>query len=203
MKLTYTLRPERPDDYREAESLTREAFWDLMGPGCDEHYLLHVMRGDSSFVPELGYVAEKDGKIIGHIAYALSHIEDQSGNLHEVLTFGPVSVLPGYQKQGVGARLIRHTLKLARGMGHTAVVIFGHPEYYPRFGFRRARDFGLTASNGEAPDAFMALELAPGSLSGFGCGVFREADVYHVDHDAALAFDKSFPPKEKKADARR
>ena len=204
-RFTYTgsmdisLRPETPDDYGDCENVTREAFWNLFKPGCDEHYLLHVMRSDSTFVQELDYVAEKDGRIIGNIVYAKSDIVDHKGGHHGVLTFGPVSVLPEYQKQGIGARLIFHTLDLARQMGCTAVIIFGHPDYYPLFGFKRARDFGLTASNGEAPDAFMALELQPESLSGIGGGVFHEAGVYHVDPDKADEFDKSFPPKIKKA----
>ena len=194
--LNYALRPEQPEDYRECENVTREAFWDLMGPGCNEHYLLHVMRGDPTFVPELDIVAEKDGKIIGHIVYAKSHTIDRDGMPHEVLIFGPVSVLPEFQKRGIGARLINHTLDLARGLGYRAVIIFGHPDYYPRLGFKRARDFGLTASNGEAPDAFMALELVPGAFN--SGGVFYEADVYHVDHKAADSFDQTFPFKEKK-----
>ena len=204
-RFTYTgdmdilLRPERPDDYRQSENVTREAFWNLMTPGCDEHYLLHTMRDDANFVPELDFVAEKDDRIIGNIVYAKSSITDHEGIRHEALTFGPVSVLPEFQRSGIGARLIFHTLDLARELGYRAVIIFGHPDYYPRFGFKRARDFGLTASNGKAPDAFMALELVPGSLKEIGGGVFHEADIYHVDEQAADAFDKTFRHKEKKA----
>jgi len=204
-RFTYTggmdisLRPAALDDYRATENITREAFWNLFNPGCDEHYLLHVLREDGAFLPELDIVAEKDGRIIGHIAYTRSHIAAPDGKRRETLTFGPVSVHPDYQRRGVGARLIFHTLDIARRMGYGAVLILGHPEYYPRFGFRRARDFGLTLPGGESFDAFMALELQPDSLAGLDGGVFHEAEVYHVDQALAEAFDSTFPHKEKKA----
>jgi predicted N-acetyltransferase YhbS len=196
--MAVTLRRETPDDYRETENLTRDAFWNQFRPGCDEHYLLHVMRGDPAFIPELDYVAILDGKIIGNIVYAKTHILDDSGHAHETVTFGPVSVLPEYQKTGIGARLIYHTLGLARDMGYSAVIILGHPDYYPRLGFRRARDFGLTTETGDTFDPFMALELTLGSLDGIG-GVFHEAAVYTLDPEKAEAFDSTFPEKEKKA----
>jgi predicted N-acetyltransferase YhbS len=201
-RFTYTgdmdiiLRPETPEDYRTVESLTRNAFWNQFKPGCDEHYLLHVMRGDPAFISELDVVAVKDGKIIGNIVYAKSSVVDGTGQTHDVITFGPVSVLPEYQGQGVGTRLIFHTLGLARDLGYTAVLILGHPDYYPRFGFRRAREFGLTLPGGETFDPFMALELVPGSLA--AGGIFHEAEVYQVDAEKAAVFDETFPHKEKK-----
>lgn len=194
-----TLRPEQPEDYRETEHLTREAFWNLFRPGCDEHYLLHVMRSDPSFIPELDFVAVKDGRILGNIVYAKGRVTDKAGGSHEVITFGPVSVLPDAQKSGIGASLILHTLDLARKLGYRAVIILGHPDYYPRFGFKRAREFGLTTETGETFDPFMALELLPGGLSMIGGGVFHESEAYKVDQEASALFDQTFPYKEKKA----
>jgi predicted N-acetyltransferase YhbS len=193
-----TLRPEQPEDYRESENLTREAFWNLFKPGCDEHYLLHVMRTHPSFIPELDFVAEKDGGIIGNIVYAKGSVTGLDGASHEVITFGPVSVLPEFQKSGVGARLILHTLALARKLGYNAVIILGHPDYYPKFGFKRAREFGLTTETGETFDPFMALELMTGSLSMIGGGVFHESGVYKINQEEAALFDKAFPYKEMK-----
>jgi predicted N-acetyltransferase YhbS len=193
-----SLRPEEPYDYSEIENLTRDAFWNLFKPGCDEHYLLHVMRGDPSFIHELDYVAVKDGRLVGNIVYAKSSVVDKQGCRHEVITFGPVSVLPEYQKSGVGARLIFHTLELARRLGYGAVIILGHPDYYPKFGFRRAREFDLATKDGQTFDPFMALELIPGSLSGIGGGVFYDSDVYTVNQEEAAAFDKAFPIKKRK-----
>ncbi len=193
------IRPEHPGDYNETENLTREAFWNLMGPGCTEHYLLRIMRGDSSFIPELNYVAEWDDKIIGNIVYTKSLITTRGGTTLDIITFGPIGILPAYQKNGIGAQLIRYTLDLARQMGYTAVVILGHPGYYPKLGFKRGADYGLSLSDDQAPDALMALELIPGSLSELGGGIYHYAAVYNVDPAAAEVFDKRFPPKEKKA----
>lgn len=191
-----TLRRTLPPEYRETENLTREAFWNLMGPGCDEHYLLHEMRADPAFIPELDFVAAHKGKILGNIIYTKSRVVNGNGQALDTITFGPVAVLPEYQGRGIGALMIFHTLDLAREMGYQAVIILGHPDYYPRFGFRRARDFGLATAAGETFDPFMALELAPGSLS--GGGVYHYARVYNVDPEKAAAFDKTFPYKEKK-----
>lgn len=192
------LRLEEPRDYGEIENITREAFWNQFRPGCDEHYLLHVMRGDPSFIPGLDYVALQDGRLIGNIVYAKGRVVDARDRSREVITFGPVSVLPEYQKRGVGARLIFHTLDLARRLGFGAVLILGHPDYYLKFGFRRARDFGIRTKDGDTFDPFMALELQPGSLAGLEGGVFYDSDVYNVKPEAAAEFDLAFPYKEKK-----
>lgn len=194
-----TLRPEMPADYVASENVTREAFWNLFKPGSDEHYLLHVMRDDPAFIQALDFVAEKDGAIIGHIAYTKSSVITNDGICHETITFGPVSVLPAFQRTGLGARLILHTLDQARSMGYKAVIILGHPDYYPRLGFKRGRDFGLRLDHMDAGDALMALELVPGSLKVLGGGTYHYADVYNVDEAAAAAFDGTLPPKEKKA----
>lgn len=94
MKLT--IRPERPEDYREVEALTREAFWGVFHPTCDEHYLVHKLRSSRDFVPALDMVAESEGRIVGHILYTKACVTDAAGLDHEVLTFGPLSVLPAY-----------------------------------------------------------------------------------------------------------
>ncbi|MEL4106322.1 GNAT family N-acetyltransferase [Oscillospiraceae bacterium WX1] len=195
---TITLRRETPDDYMACEHLTREAFWNLFKPGCDEHYLLHVMRRDASFIPELDIVAEKDGAIAGHIAYTKSCVAAPHGGTLETITFGPLSVLPPLQRSGIGARLVLQTLADARRAGYGAVIILGHPKYYPTFGFRCGRDFGLTLPDGTSPDALLALELQEGFLTRFGGGVYQYADVYHIDTSSAEAFDRDFPYKEKK-----
>ena len=102
------LRLEQPSDYQETENVTREAFWNLHSPGCDEHYLLHIMRDCPAFVPELDVVAAYGGKIVGNIVYAKAVIKADNGNEYEVLGLGPISVLPEYQGKGIGGRLIEH-----------------------------------------------------------------------------------------------
>ena len=189
------LRLETPKDWQEVELLTRRAFWDdtkfrLTGLGCDEHYLVYEMRKVVEFISELDYIAEVDGKIAGNIMYSHAYIEKYDGSRHNVINFGPLSVLPEYQKKGVGSALMRHTLKTAAKMGYGAVVFFGHPTYYPRFGFKEAGSFRLKTLTGRAFPAFMAMELHYGDLDGVE-GRFIESPLFHIDENKAKAFDMS------------
>lgn len=192
-----TIRPERREDYKTVEELTRDAFWGFSTPACDEHLLAHKLRKIPAFVPELDFVAETDGKIVGNIMYTKSKVVGGNGIEHEVLTFGPLSVLPDYQGMGVGSALVKHTVSEARRLGYRAILIFGHPDYYTRFGFKRAGDFNITTSAGKNFDAFMALELVPDALKGV-TGRFYEDPVFEIDTDETAEFEKSFPPKEKR-----
>lgn len=188
-------RPETPDDYFAVESLTREAFWGYMGPTCDEHYLVHLLRDSAAFVPELDIVAEVDGKLAGHIMFSKAKVMDKEGIAHEVLTFGPLSVLPEFRNRGVGSALMRHTIPKAREMGYSAIIIFGHPDYYPRFGFVNANRFGITTPDGKNFDALMAMPLFDGALSDIS-GVFIEDPAFEINAEDAKAYDKRFPHKE-------
>lgn len=190
------LRPEGEDDYREVENLTREAFWNVYAPGANEHFILHLLRSHTDFISELDLVAVNGSEIVGHIAYSKSRIAADDAREYAVITFGPVSVMPSWQGQGIGSRLIWHTLDLARKIGYRAVIIFGNPDYYHRFGFKSASDFGIYTENGENFDAFMALELNPGALGGIS-GRFNQSKAFEVSPEDVEAFDISFPPKEK------
>lgn len=190
------IRPERPADYRIVEELTREAFWNVHVPGCDEHFLVHKLRDHEDFIPELDFVAVMDEKLVGNIMYSRAQVMDTDGGAHVVLTFGPVSVLPKYQKQGIGSALIEHSGRAARAMGYGAILIYGDPEYYHRFGFRPAEEFTITTAQGSFHPALQALELKSGALAGIS-GRFCESPVYHLDAEEAAAFDADFPPKEK------
>lgn len=194
MELSF--RMEEPLDYRTVEELTREAFWNLHVPGCSEHLLAHQLRSCGAFVPALDFVALAGGEIAGNIMYCRARVAEDSGEEHGVLTFGPVSVWPRLQKQGVGSALIRHSLKAAAKMSFEAVLIYGDPAYYRRFGFRAAEMFGIRTSEGRFHPALQALELAPGALDGVG-GRFFEGDAYHVDQKELDEFDRIFPHREK------
>lgn len=191
------LRLEKEEDHREVELLTRQAFWRpeqiaKIGVGCDEHYLVHTLRTAAEFVPELDYVAEVEGKIVGNVMYSKAHVEKPNGTRHEVLNVGPLSVLPAYQRKGVGSALMRHTLKKAAHLGFGAVIFFGHPTYYPRFGFRQAEDFSICTYRGENFPAFMAMELIYGDLDGV-TGKYFESPLYGVDPVKAREYDRIFP----------
>lgn len=190
------LRNETLKDHLVVENLTREAFWNHHTPGCVEHYLIHVMRDSDAFIAELDFVAEVDGRVVGNIVYAKSNIIGENGENIEVLTFGPVSVLPEFQGKGIGSRLIEHTMKLAREMRFRGILIYGDPDYYSKFSFVPAEKFGIGTSDDMYAVALQACELFPGALSGCA-GRFFEGSIYEVDEAAAEDFDKGFPPRER------
>jgi predicted N-acetyltransferase YhbS len=154
------------------------------------------LRHAQGFVPELSYVAETDGQIAGHIIYSKSKIVSGGGSEHETLTFGPLTVLPEYQNKGIGKMLMRHTFAEAKRLGCRAVLIFGNPDYYPRVGFRRAAEFGITTSDGGSLDAFMAYPLYEHALDGIHGRYFIDPVHEQLSQDEALEFDKRFPRKE-------
>jgi predicted N-acetyltransferase YhbS len=189
------LREERPGDYEVVEELTFLAFEDFpidLPDNGTEVLLVHKLRGDGAFVPALDFVAAADGCIVGNIMYSRSHVVTGSGEKIATLTFGPGSVLPDMQRKGIGSALINHTLELARGMGERAVIIFGHEEYYPRFGFVPAAQYGISTADGHNFDAFMALPLYSGALDGI-TGRYNGAPVFEsISKDEADAFNARF-----------
>jgi predicted N-acetyltransferase YhbS len=114
----YSIRNERADDYRCVEELTRKAFWNVHAPGCDEHYLIHVMRSHADFIADLDLVLLVDDRIVGNIMYAKSKLVDEEGGEQEILTFGPVSILPEFQRKGYGKRLIEYSMERAAKKGY-------------------------------------------------------------------------------------
>jgi predicted N-acetyltransferase YhbS len=194
-----TIRLESAHDFREVEHITREAFWNHYVPGCDEHYLAHILRGSSCFLPDLDFVAELDDKIIGNIMYTRAVVLCDDGEEYPALSFGPVSVLPDFQGMGVGSALIRHSLAAAKNLGHTAVLIYGDPDYYYRFGFLAAEIYGIGTADNFYAAALQAQELIPGALAG-KTGRFRENEIYQIDARKAKKFDLQFTPKERITD---
>jgi len=191
--LEVIIRPEKEKDYFTVENLTREAFWNFpeRPPGCDEHYLVHILRKDAVFIKELDYVALVDGEIVGHIIYTKSKVINEQNIEYDTISFGPVSVLPSHQRKGIGSKLIRYTFKKAKKLGHLAVIIYGHPEYYPRFGFRDAQEYGITTPDGSNFPAFMVYELYKDALNGI-TGKFYESPLFHMNQDEVREFDKLF-----------
>lgn len=154
------IRPERPEDAEVISEVNRGAF-----EGEEEVELISALRKSRYFIPELSLVAAEDDKIVGHILFSSIKIITESEEV-SVLSLAPMAVVPDHQKRGIGAKLVEQGLEAAAGLGHTIVVVIGHPEYYPRFGFKPARGHGLEAPS-EVPDAaFMVLELENGALDG-------------------------------------
>lgn len=189
------IRNERPEDYRTVEELTKRAFWNVNFPGCDEHYLAHMLRGHADFVAELDLVIELDGELIANIMYTRSTLVDEKGAEKTVLTFGPLSVLPEYQRQGYGKRLLEYSLEKARELGYEAVVIFGNPENYISSGFKSCKKYNVSLG-GEYPVPLLVKELKEGTLSGKKW-VYKESAAYNINMSGFAEFDKDFPQLEK------
>ena len=189
------LRREQSSDYSETENVTREAFRNHYSPACSAHYLLHIMRDCPAFVPELDVVAVCDGKIVGNVVYMKSVIRADNGNSYEVLSLGPISVLPEYQRKGIGVRMIEYTRDIARRMGFAAILLCGDPDYYSRQGFLSAETFGIRTEDDMYADALQVCPLSERAMSGMK-GRYVEDSIYQIDESVASDFDKHFPPKE-------
>lgn len=154
------------------------------------------MREYPAFVPELDIVAVLNGKIAGNAASLKNLLLCDDGKEYEVLGLGPISVLPEYQRKGIGGKLIEHTKKLAQKMGFRAIFLYGDPAYYGRQGFLPAEQFNIRTADQMYAAALQALPLYPNALDGLK-GRYIEDQIYEVDSAAATVFDKAFPPKKK------
>ena len=155
------IRREDEKDYDTVYKVVKTAFETMELADGDEQDLVNRLRESQAFIPELSLVAECDGKVIGHILFTKMKIGD-----HPSLALAPVAVLPEYQKQGVGAKLIIEGHRIARELGYGSVIIVGHPAYYPRFGYTPASTWNITAPFEVPDEAFMAMELVEGGLNG-------------------------------------
>ena len=194
------VRREEEKDYRAVEELTREAFWNVYKPGADEHYFVHVMRKHPDFSPELAFVLEKEGKIIGNIMYTKAWLEGQNGVRREILSFGPLCVAPKYQRQKLGKLLIEHSFAAAREMGYDVNINFGNPGNSVSRGFVSCKKKNVSfVAEGNFPTALLVCELVPGALDG-GPWMYIPSTAADCCEDVAAvqAFDATFLPKEKK-----
>lgn len=188
------LRQETPKDHFETESVIREAFWNRYTPACNDHYLIHIMRDHTSFVPELDLVATDGERIVGNVMYLRSYIAGDDGNRYEVLSLGPIGVLPEYQRKGIGGMLIARTKEIAKALGFRAILLCGDPDYYTRQGFVAAETLGIRNANNMYAEALHVCELYEGALV-HAQGCYFEDEIYNVDEGLMSEFDKQFPPK--------
>ena len=161
------MRLETERDYRAVEELTREAFWNVYKPGADEHYFVHKMRSHPDFIPELAFVLEKDGEIIGNIMYTKAWLEDENKERKEILSFGPLCIAPKYQRQKLGKILIENSFEVARKMGYDVKINFGNPGNYVSRGFVSCKKKNVSfIRDDNFPTALLVCELVPGALDG-------------------------------------
>lgn len=197
---TYTIRPERREEQRTVEELVRESFWNVYRPGCMEHYLLHCLRDAPGFVPELNFVMEKNGKLIGQNVFFRTTIHADDGREIPIMTMGPICIAPEFKRQGYGKKLLDYSLEKAAALGAGALCFEGNIKFYGKSGFDFASRFGIHYHGlPEGADAsfFLCKELKPGYLDGI-TGEYAPPQAYLVGEAETEAFDRTFPPKEKK-----
>lgn len=196
------IRLETPADYREVENLTREAFWNVYRPGCTEHFVLHKYRSNPDFIPELDFVMEEDGHIIGHVMYSKAAITRRDGSTLPAWTFGPISILPEYKRKGYGLKLLTFSMQKAREMGIGVLCMEGKIGFYGHAGFVTASSLGIHY-HGEPEESevpyFLAKELIPGYLDGVEGTYQTPAGYYVADEypEEFEAYEAAFPHKEK------
>ena len=198
-KNDYIIRLERKEEYREVENLVREAFWNVYRPGCLEHYVLNQLRNDAAFVPELDFVMEKDGKLIGQNMFMKATIKADDSRDIPIMTMGPICIIPKLKRQGYGKILLEYSLRKATEFGCGALCFEGNINFYGKSGFTYASEFGIRYHDlPENADAsfFLCKELKKGYLKGV-TGEYTPPQGYFVNEDEAEEFDKQFPPKEK------
>lgn len=195
--MNVTIRNENREDFRKVEELTRKAFWNVNVPGCDEHYLAHILREHEDFIPELDFVAEtNDGEVVGNVMYTKSKLKDESGRDLQILTFGPISVHPDYQRMGIGKKLLEYSFDKAIQLGYKVIVIFGNPDNYVARGFKSCKKYNVCTKDGVYPAAMLVKELVSGTLDGrkwFYC----ESPAYEFKSSEAEKFDEQFESMKK------
>lgn len=197
MEQNIIIRREEQKDWEIVENITREAFYNLYVPGCVEHYLVHIMRKHEDFIPELDFVLERNGHVIGNIMYTKAKLIDENGTEKEILTFGPVSILPAYQRMGYGKMLMEYSFEAAIQLGYDTIVIFGSPGNYVSRGFQSCKKYHVSMENGKYPAAMMVKELCPHVLDGHKW-IYRDSPVMAISEKEAEIYDNTLKPLEKK-----
>ena len=198
-KNDYIIRLERKEEYREVENLVRESFWNVYRPGCLEHYVLNQLRDDEAFVPELDFVMEQNGKIIGQNMFMKAVIKADDGREIPIMTMGPICIINELKRKGYGKILLDYSVEKAAELGCGALCFEGNINFYGKSGFTYASEYGIRYHDlPEEADAsfFLCKELIPGYLKDI-TGEYTPPQGYFVDEKEAEEFDREFPQKEK------
>ena len=194
----FEIRLERKSDYGKVENLVRNSFWNLYRPGAYEHFIVHELRNDDSFIKNLAFVIEKDSLIIGHINYSMGKLTCDN-NVENAAVLGPVAIDINYQNQGFGSELIRHTLKIAEKDGIGYVFVIGDENYYSRFGFESASKYNiyLEGTDFDEENPFFMIKIFDRDKISLKQAIFKIPEVFNVNESEVDEFDKKFEYKEK------
>ena len=200
MRENIMIRLEKENEHREVENLVREGFWNVYLPGGLEHYVLHTLRTDPAFVPDLDFVMLKDGKLIGQNMFMKAVIAADDDRSIPIMTMGPICITPKLKRKGYGKLLLDYSLEKAKELGCGALCFEGNIDFYGKSGFRQASEFGIRYHGlleGEDASFFLCKELIPGYLNGI-TGEYAPPVGSLVDEKEAEVFDRQFPYKVKK-----
>ncbi len=191
------IRSETEQDYKIVEELARDAFWNLYFPGALEHYVVFLMRKHHDFIKDLSFVLEVDGKVCGAIFYTHSKIILDNGSELKTISFGPVFIAPHLHRQGLGKKLITHSINKAKHDGYKAILTLGFPYHYIPYGFVGAKAYNISMPDFKYYTGLLALPLQQGALDGIK-GHAEFSTVFDVEMDDVERYDQTnFAPKDK------
>ncbi|MEA2015596.1 MAG: N-acetyltransferase [Actinomycetota bacterium] len=157
--MNISIKKEEKKDYKGIYKVNKLAFGQE-----NESQLVEKIRKGDKFIPELSLVAEASGRVVGHILF--SEIKISGSSVFKTLMLAPMAVAPEFQRQGIGTKLIKRGMELASELGYDSIIVVGHKEYYPGFGFKKASSWNIKFPFKVPDEAFMAVELAGGALEG-------------------------------------
>lgn len=157
------IRKEIDKDFNDIYNLVKNAFENCDHSDGNEHNLVEKLRKSENYIPKLSLVAVESDKIVGYIMLTKLYIKDNN-NIYESLALAPLAVSPEYQNKGIGSNLVREALKLSKKLEYKNIFVLGSENYYPRFGFKEAINFGIKAPFEVLSKNFMAIELIENSL---------------------------------------
>ena len=190
------IRLEEEDDYLEVEKMVRDSFWNIYRPGAFEHFIVHQLRDDESFIRNLAYVIEEDGKIIAHICYSKGYLQFENQR-EDAVVLGPVAIAKDYQNQGLGTKLIKFTLDLAEDYPY--VFVIGDENYYRRFGFVSASEYNIYLDGTDLAEEnpFFMIKVFDEDELSEELAIFHNPDVFNVNADEVDEFDRQFEYRKK------
>ncbi|WP_020538660.1 GNAT family N-acetyltransferase [Lewinella cohaerens] len=170
------IRPEKPADSLAVKTILQRAFANNEHSDQTEDLLVERLRKSPAYIPELALVATLEKKVVGHILLTKIDIVSNDGSTPS-LALAPVSVHPDYQNRGFGGSLIKAAHQQARQLGYGSIVLLGHADYYPRFGYKLCRDYGIELPFQAPAENCMVVELHKGALTGVN-GMVKYAPAF-------------------------